>query len=291
MFTIQNDYLIVGVKDSGAELASIKSIKNDLEYLWQADPEYWGRHSCILFPVIGCVKDGLTTINNHQYPMTKHGIVRNSQWQLTHQTETSLIFSLQSDKESLKYYPYDFELKAIYQLDGFKCTIRYEVTTGGAEQMPFNIGAHPAFNCPLSKEFVRSDYQLVFHESEYQNAPIINAEGLIGSKSQLVLDHQKEINIIDDLFVHDALILEGLNSNHLSLVDKTGKKHWTFDFGNCTHLGIWSSNELSPFVCIEPWFGVADHEDASGIYIEKPAIQWVGPDELWSYEHSVTIYD
>lgn len=289
MYRIQNEHLSVGIKESGAELASIKSLISNVQYLWQADPEHWGRHSCILFPVIGCVKEGKTKVGSQSYPMTKHGLVRNKKWQLTDHAKTKLIFSLQSDEESRKHYPYDFELKAIYQLEGLTCTIRYEVATLGKDRMPFNIGAHPAFNCPINKNLERRDYRLVFHESESQNAPIINDEGLIGPKKQLVLDHQKEVVITDDLFDHDALILENLNSTKLSLVDKSGKKHWTFDFGNCTHLGIWSANRQSPFVCIEPWFGVADHEDASGIFIERPAIQWVEPDEMWSYEHSVTI--
>ena len=289
MYTIQNDHLSIGVKEIGAELASVRSIKDNIEYLWQADGQFWGRHSCILFPVIGCINDGHTTIKGRQYPMMKHGLVRNRQWQLINQESDHLVFSLSSDEESRRYFPYDFELRARYNLSDLKCTIRYEVETLGTERMPFNMGAHPAFTCPIRQGYKRSDYTIVFHESEYQNAPIINDSGLIGPRKQLVLDHQKELPITEHLFDLDALILEDLNSHKLSLVDKDGKKHWTFDFGNCSHLGIWSANRQAPFVCIEPWFGVADHEDKSGVFIDKPAIQWVEPGEVWSYEHSITI--
>ncbi len=289
MHKIENDLLTVGVKEEGAELASVRSKKNEIEYLWQADGKHWGRHSCILFPVIGCVKNGHTIIKGQTLPMTKHGLVRNRTWRLTKHEPQQMTFSLSSDIVSRSHYPYDFEIRAIYTLEDLKCRIRYEVKTHGDEPMPFNIGAHPAFNCPLSKDHRRSDYKIIFHESEYQKAPIINEAGLIGPRTQLVLDRQKELPITDALFDHDALILEDLNSQQLSLVDKDGKKYWTFDIGDCSHLGIWSANQESPFVCIEPWFGIADYNDASGIYIDKPAIQWVAPDEIWSYEHSITI--
>lgn len=289
MYRIYNEVLSVGVNEKGAELASLQSRKDMTEYLWQADSAHWGRHSCILFPVVGCVKNGHTMIKDDRFPMTKHGLVRNRQWHLLDHNSDQMTFTLLSNEDSLSHYPYEFELRATYTLSGLKCTIRYEVETKGSGLMPFNIGAHPAFNCPLGEGLSRSDYKIVFHESEYQDAPIINQAGLISSQTQLVLDNQTDIRLTDDLFDQDALILEGLNSQQLSLIDKGGKKQWTFDFGNCSHLGIWSANRQSPFVCIEPWFGVADYEDASGVFVDKPSIQWVRPDEVWSYEHSITI--
>lgn len=57
MIVLENDHISVGVKTIGAELCSVKGKKRDIEYLWQADPAFWGRHSCILFPIIGKLKN------------------------------------------------------------------------------------------------------------------------------------------------------------------------------------------------------------------------------------------
>ena len=54
---IQNDQLIAEIAEHGAELISLKSKESNLEYIWQGDPEYWGRHAPVLFPFVGRLKD------------------------------------------------------------------------------------------------------------------------------------------------------------------------------------------------------------------------------------------
>ena len=50
MEQIKNSQITVEIADHGAELVSMKDAHGK-EYLWQADPKYWGRHSPILFPI------------------------------------------------------------------------------------------------------------------------------------------------------------------------------------------------------------------------------------------------
>lgn len=49
---IQNDQLIAEIAEHGAELVSLKSKDNNLEYIWQADPAYWGRHAPFYFHLL-----------------------------------------------------------------------------------------------------------------------------------------------------------------------------------------------------------------------------------------------
>ena len=56
MYILKNDHLQIGIQHNGAELCSIKNLKNNKEYMWQADPEIWGSHAPNLFPVIGALK-------------------------------------------------------------------------------------------------------------------------------------------------------------------------------------------------------------------------------------------
>ncbi len=289
MIEIQNKHISIGVKKKGAELSSIKSKESNTEYLWQAHPDHWGRHSCILFPVIGCVIDDSIIIDDVKYPMLKHGILRDREFELTERSQDRLVFTMSSDADTLKMYPFDFTFKAIYTLEESICKIRYEVSTDGVVPIPFNIGGHPAFNCPLDKDKKRSDYSLIFNESEDQSSPIIDQNGMISPERQLVLDNSKTLRITDELFDHDALILEDTKSHQVSLVDDHGDVKWTFEYKGFTHLGIWSASRTAPFVCIEPWYGVAAVQGATGVYVEKKAIQWVKPREIWSCEHSVFI--
>ena len=51
MKTISNSQLTIRVSPHGAELCNI--VCNGKEYLWQADPSFWKRHSPVLFPIVG----------------------------------------------------------------------------------------------------------------------------------------------------------------------------------------------------------------------------------------------
>ena len=286
---IQNQYLRVKVHSKGAELASIYSLEEDLELMWDANPEFWSRHSCILFPVIGCVREGTIRIDDEIHHMTKHGIVRDAQFECIENKGNQVSFILRSNKTSLDQFPFPFHLIAKYHLIESSINVSYEVFNAGQVPMPFNIGAHPAFQCPVFPHERRSDYSLRFSQKETQESPIINSDGLISDKTQKVCIDAEEIQLTDHLFDHDALILTDLNSDKVSLVRNDGKVFWTFHFPGFTHLGIWSKNRTSPFVCIEPWFGIADEVDGPREFSKKKAIQWVEPGETWTCTHTVSL--
>ena len=48
---LKNEYLTVQFKTLGGQLTSIKD-KDGIEYLWQADPNYWNGQAPILFVVV-----------------------------------------------------------------------------------------------------------------------------------------------------------------------------------------------------------------------------------------------
>ena len=54
-YLLRNEDLVVYVNNLGAELMSVKDAKNKTEYIWNGDPEYWGRRSPILFPFVGAL--------------------------------------------------------------------------------------------------------------------------------------------------------------------------------------------------------------------------------------------
>ncbi len=56
---IDNEFLQVSVKSTGAELTSIKSVKDGFQYLWQPNPQYWKRQSPVLFPIVGLLEKEL----------------------------------------------------------------------------------------------------------------------------------------------------------------------------------------------------------------------------------------
>ena len=143
--TIKNGNLSAEIKHFGAELISLKTNQNK-EYIWEGNPEFWGKHSPILFPIVGTLKDNSFYYNGMEYHLSRHGFARDMEFELIDVTQNSATFSIQSSEETLKVYPFEFELQLIYTLEENNLSIAYKVINKGKSTMPFSIGAHPAFS-------------------------------------------------------------------------------------------------------------------------------------------------
>ena len=79
MLTIQNSSIKISVTKIGAELCSLFSKEKNVEFMWQANPAIWGSHAPVLFPIIGCLKDGKFVLEGNAYSVPKHGFIRNNE--------------------------------------------------------------------------------------------------------------------------------------------------------------------------------------------------------------------
>lgn len=288
MHTIQNNHLIITAKEAGAELTSIQKKSTKKEYLWQANPKYWGRHAPVLFPIVGRLKEDTYYIGKKRYTMKQHGLARNLNFRLVNNDGYSLEYELRSDKQTLKQYPFPFKLLIQYTLKEKDLIVFYRITNPANNPMYFSIGGHPAFNCPLHKGEKRSDYQLVFEKKEKvatQRLTNGNRNGI----NVPILKNEKTLPITDTLFDEDALIFDTLKSSKVHL-QKGVKKILSFDFKGFPYLGIWSKNQASPFVCIEPWYGIADTTTHNQQLKEKEGIIELGGKKNFDCYYSITIY-
>lgn len=288
-FYLENEHLRVKIHQKGAELAGIQSKVSDLEYMWEADARYWGRHSCILFPIVGKVYGDTYQIDQQAYPLTQHGFARDQPFELYAQTETSISLALESNASTLAIYPFPFRLVATYQLAENRLSITYQVENTATKTLYFSIGAHPAFKCPLFPGEKRSDYSLLFNKKENPLRHIIE-NGFFTGKTEAVALPNQQLCITDHLFEADALVFKQLQSDQVSLVNAAGKKVFTFDFSGFPYLGIWSKNEASPFVCIEPWFGLADKVGGNKDFREKEGVLSLEKKTSFQCTHSVIFH-
>lgn len=270
MQILENDFLKISSKTQGAELTSIIKKANNTEYLWQADPKHWGRHAPVLFPIVGRLKDNQYTYKGQSYTMKQHGLARNMDFKLAKQDAWSVLYELNSNPETLRQYPFPFRLHIQYALKEKDLIVFYRVINPVKTPMYFSIGGHPAFNCPLDKNTKRSDYQFVFEQKETLSTQRLT-EGIRNGIETPILKNKKELPITDHLFDEDALVFQNLASNKVFL-QKGKDRYLSFDFTGFPYLGIWSKSQQSPFVCIEPWYGVADHLTHNQDLVEKEGV-------------------
>ncbi|MFK7982446.1 MAG: aldose 1-epimerase family protein [Saprospiraceae bacterium] len=285
---LENDELKIAVKHHGAELSSLVKKSTSTEYIWQADPNYWGRHAPILFPIVGRLQNDEFLVGADKYTMKQHGLARNMNFELIKSNKSSLTFELVSSENTLKNYPYPFRLHLQYILEEQIVKVVYKVFNPAEKSLYFSIGGHPAFNCPLNEGEKRSDYQLVFEQPETAATQRLDS-GIRNGKKELILDKEKVLPLTATLFDEDALVFEKLASEKVSL-QKGNTPIFTFNFKGFPYLGIWSKNRESPFVCIEPWFGVADHQSHNQQFRGKEGVMKLAGGAKFESVYTVEIH-
>lgn len=289
MYRIKNQFLSIGVKPEGAELCSIKDAEKDLEYIWQADPAIWASHAPNLFPVIGGLKNGVFIYEGENYAMPKHGFVRhNSDIKLKEQTEHSLTFELSYSTDTLKIYPFKFSFEIGFHLNHKTLTITHRVSNLDTKPLYFSLGGHPAFNAPLYKGETYEDYFLEFDQKMDLDTFILSGNGLVTQETKPVIKNDTIIGLHKDLFNKDALIFKDIPSKKVSLISKTSGNILTVEYSDFKNLGLWAKPG-APYVCIEPWLGIADNENTTGDIKTKEGIIEIMPSQEFSASYAITI--
>jgi len=279
--TIKNSNLIAEIKHLGAELISLKTDLNK-EYIWEGNPDFWGKHSPILFPIVGTLKNNSFHYDGIEYHLSRHGFARDMEFELVDKKENSATFSIQSSEETLKVYPFAFELQIIYTLEENNLDIEYKVINNGKSQMPFSIGAHPAFALPGKFE----NYSIVFEKDEPLEYYLLEND-LISNKTKKLEAQNKRIPLTYELFENDALIFKTLESNSLTILENENPV-LRVHFEDFPSLGIWTKMN-APFLCIEPWFGYSDTNENSGNLFEKEGIQILKEKDTFKSKFSIEI--
>lgn len=285
--TLQNGQLTVVIDSFGAELNSIKS--NDIEYLWQADQNFWARHAPVLFPIVGKLKNGEYHYGEETYKMGGHGFARDSEFKLVKEDDDELIYELSQSEESLLHYPFKFTFRVSYTLNENKIKIRYEVKNDDEKFLNFGVGAHPAFNVPL-KNGSFEDYTLTISPNEKRTfIPLNPASGT------LKLDEKSEVDVSEfplthQLFDQDALVYTSSDEMKVSLTNRLDEHGVTVTWENMPYFGLWSPYPAeAAFVCIEPWCGIADDENTDGDFTTKFGINELAPEGKFSCEYIIEI--
>lgn len=270
--SIKNEVLEIKVKRLGAELTSVKNVNSGLEYLWQGDERYWSGQSYNLFPLIGGVPDDSYQLNGRTYNIKSHGFARKSEFVLYAKEPNKLVYRLGHSEETLEQYPYMFELFVIYELKGNSIEHSYKINNLSDDEMLFSVGAHPGFNCPLLENETMEDYSLVF-ETEETLYGRLKAGGLLTGEKKLFLDNQRERKLTHSLFYDGAVITGGLKSKWLEIRNSKNSHVIRVEFEGFPYLGIWSSSNDGPYVCIEPWYGIDSTVGDSPDFTKKEGLQ------------------
>lgn len=273
--TLKNKKLEACIKVNGAELISVKN-PDGLEYIWQADPDHWKRHAPILFPVVGRLQNDEYNYNGNIYKMYQHGFARDSDFEVINANDSQAILLLKSNPEIKKIYPFNFKLFITYTLVDDTIRVNMVVKNEDEHSMYFSIGAHPGFKVPLEPEKESyTDYHVSANPAKSYGLIKLDENGLTTSNENNFDKDSNDISISHDLFSGDAKIFDlGTNNKTSFSLYSTKSKHGAevTAYDN-QYFGLWSTYpKKSDFVCIEPWWGIADSENSTGFIKDKKDI-------------------
>ncbi|EJT4733400.1 aldose 1-epimerase family protein [Listeria monocytogenes] len=289
MIKLENEVLLVEMKTAGAELTRIFHKDTGLEYLWNADSKFWGRHSPVLFPTVGRLVDDTYLVDGKQYHLGQHGFARDRDFQVIEQTENTVRFELDADEDSLAIYPYKFKLSIIYTIEKNTVAVSYEVENTDNKRIYFSIGAHPAFHLPLTDGTTFEDYYLDFGTEENLETLCLEGPYRSGEIKKIVDEPARYLPLSYDLFKNDALIFEALKQKEMTIKSEKTPHYVKVSFPEFPFVGVWTAKPGTPFLCIEPWYGIADGAGESVELRDKAGIEHLEPEAVFASEYEITV--
>lgn len=273
----------------GGELISYTG-PDGVSYLWDGDPRYWTGRSPNLFPIIGDLPGGYLA-DGGRYFMHKHGFARDSLFQLEERQPSELTFRLRESPSTLSVYPYRFTLLLTHRLEPEGFSTRYTVINTGEKPLPFCLGGHVGFRCPLTAEEQFSDYLLRF------DGPVTvralrseTAQPLDRGDAFPLLSGTDTLHLSHSLFDRGALILEGLPRRRVSLISEKSGHGVRLEFEDFPVLALWTiAGKNAPYLCLEPWHGLPALTTDPPRLEGKPYAVTLAPMRQAGFQYRVTV--
>lgn len=290
MIEISNNQLAVTISPIGAEVQSIKDVNTQCEYLWHGDAQWWSGHSPILFPIVGGLWNGTCRVDGQELHISKHGFVRRAPWRVVSVEADKAVFEFVSTVGTFAIFPYAFRLTATYSLDDRKLRAEFCVENLGGSPFCFQLGGHPAIALPNWDDAQPLDGYLRLEGNpthvlrageqgclEPDTFPVpLNADGLVP--------------LTVDTFSHEALIFDNHQVSAATVLTPSGQPVARVESTAPVWL-FWSPQGIhTPFVCLEPWYGLCDHQSFCGDITERPYINTVNGHATWMGGYGIEIY-
>ncbi|SEL06166.1 aldose 1-epimerase family protein [Pacificibacter marinus] len=281
---IESSHLSLTVSALGAEMQSLCDHDGD-EWLWQGDPDVWAGRAPVLFPIVGRAPDDCIAIGDHTAQMQQHGFARRSRFHLEQSSASMCRYVLTATQDTRALYPFDFSLSLTYSLDGPKLTVTAEVKNCSTDDMPFGFGFHPAFSWPLPGGEGRMHSVTLANGAEPLMARL--ETGLLTEKRHPSPFVNGMLSLEGGLFNEDAMIFPQGAGTALSygMVDGPCLK---FHFENLPNLALWSKPK-APFICVEPWHGMAAKIGTDRQISKRPFSMILKPTEASLFSYSVCV--
>lgn len=284
--SITSDRMSAAINPHGAELSSIRDA-DGRELMTDADPRWWTGRAPLLFPVVGKPAGEVIRVDGQSYPMKQHGFARRRDFEVVSRERGRVVVALGDDTETRASYPFAFQLEAAFTITDATLEIAITIRNPADVPLPASFGFHPAFAWPLPSGEPRAAHRITFAEDEPEALRVLNSDGQITAERRASPIDGRVLHLADALFARDALIWDHVRSQSVRYGAERGPA-LEIAFPDTPMMGIWTKPG-APFVCVEPWHGIADPVDYAGEFRDKPGVFEVPPQGDKRIAMSVTL--
>lgn len=284
---LSNEFFQISVDPEGAELRSVLDA-TEREWLWQGNPEFWAGQAPLLFPFVGRMRDKEYRYQEQVYSAENHGFARHSTFQIQNQSQSSVTLSLEHSEQTLKGYPFPFQLEVTYRLEGTTLQKHHRVYNPSTAPLYYELGGHDGFRLGFFPGDHFSEYQVeipglaTFSPYEFdENVLLLPPKRSISTPEGRIPLNFGELGL-------DCYILEDLPQRRANLLDREGRCRLSLSFPDFPFLTLWAPywKENPPFLCIEPWSSLPDCTFVGPDLVDKIKIRRLEgqQEETLSYE-------
>lgn len=279
---IANDVLSVEVATLGAETHRIRDARGR-DWLWHGDPAWWSGRAPILFPIVGATPQGHVAYGDRVCMMDKHGFARRSTFALADHDDAACTLVLTDDALTRSAFPFAFALSISHTLDGATLRVSARVENRDTQPMPFGFGFHPAFRWPLPG--AAGQHRIILENGAEPPLVRIDDDGLLLDDRHPSPFANGVLTLAHGQFDADAMIFPEGAGDALRYEAEGASLRFTFE--NLPNLALWQKPG-APYLCIEPWHGMAARAGASRQMTDRPGTQVLAPGRSADFAFAVT---
>ena len=252
MYEISNNTFKVGINPLGAELEYVKI--NNINILWERS-ELWNAQSPVLFPVIGCLKDGFYSYQGQRYELPVHGFVKNMNFEVADLDKNKITLFKTFDENTLKVYPFKFKLLVTYELINNSLDMKFEVKNLDNKDITFSVGVHPGFTHDGLAKILEGDYKFNYLANDLKE--VFFTPTFVKEIGESTINYNTFEEMSDDLEIKRTICLKGINEFNIY-----SNKHKLKFINEMPFMAFWHKKQNSNpiFICVEAWDGIPDED-------------------------------
>ncbi len=288
MNILKNEFITATINPKGAELSSV--VLDGIERIWQADPQIWDRHSPLLFPFIGRLKDQQYELDGAVIDAPRHGFCRDRMFQVVELSDTKVRYKTESDCGTMAVYPFHFTLEIEFELVGRSIIKRHIVTNCSHRALPFEVGGHDAYRTTLFSGEEMADYAIAFEGIDELHPYAMDEGGMLDLPEMTVPLEDGLLTKLPEQLGLDTIVLADLPVRKAALVSRKNGTRVTVEFDDFPYLGIWTAQKgvQTHYICIEPWSTLPDGNFMGRKLTDKQGICLLQPDETKTLTYTMT---